>query len=124
MMTRDGDPLGWIVMRVEDERGLRAGHILDMLCAPEELDALLALAVAELRAREVDVVYCTLGAPGCDHALAANGFMRRDSGFVMMMFAPASADERTRALLGDPHAWFVTSGDSDLYRRRDATVYA
>jgi len=124
MMTRKGDPVGWVVMRIEDERGLRAGHILDMLCAPAELDALLALSVAELRAREVDVVYCTLRAPSCEHALAANGFMRRDSGFAMMTFAPASADERTRALIADPHAWFVTAGDSDLDRRRDSTVYA
>lgn len=125
MMTKNGDPHAWIVMRVEDERGLRAGHILDFFCAPEDLDALLALAVAELRARDVDVVYCALRVPGSSAALAANGFLRRDSGFALMTFAPASIDERTRALVASPDAWFVTTGDSDLDRRRDAaTVYA
>ena len=124
MMTKHGDPHGWVVLRVEEERGLRAGHVVDLLCAPEDLDALLALSVAELRAHDVDVVYCTLGAPGASSALAANGFLKRDSGFAMMTFAPESADEHVRTLLADRDAWFVTAGDSDLDRSREATAYA
>lgn len=111
---RRGEPLGWVVVRVGEERGLRAGHIVDLLCAPEELDALLALSVANLMEQDVDAVYCLLSAPDSHAPFVANGFLRRDSGWAMMTSGvPAHAAE-----------WFVTSGDSDLDRRRDGTTYA
>ena len=123
-MERRGEVLGWVVLRTGEERGLRAGYIVDLLCAPEELQWLLALSVDALSKMDVDAVYCLFRAPGVEPALAANGFFRRESGFAMMTYSAPTVEDETRALLGDPSQWFVTSGDSDLDRRRDGTVYA
>jgi hypothetical protein len=124
VMERDGEPVGWVVLRVGDERGMRAGFILDLLCAPDELPALIALAVDLLRSEEVDVVYCLLRAPGAEEALVSNGFIGRDSGLRMMTLAAECVPQRVERLVGDHESWFVTSADSDLDRRREGTVFA
>jgi hypothetical protein len=122
-LERGSETIGWVVLRVGEHRGVRAGFIVDMLAPSHELPALVALAVERLRGEKVVAVYCLFNAPGAQHALKACGFLRRDSGFAMMVFAGQLEGEVAKALT-DPSQWFITAGDSDLDRPRDHTTYA
>jgi GNAT superfamily N-acetyltransferase len=122
-LERGSETVGWVVLRVGEHRGVRAGFIVDLLAPSHELSALFALAVERLRHEQVVAVYCLFNAPGAQQALARSGFLRRDSGFAMMAFAGNLPAESAR-LLTDPTQWFITAGDSDLDRPRDHTTYA
>jgi GNAT superfamily N-acetyltransferase len=122
-LERGSDTVGWVVLRVGQHRGVRAGFIVDLLAPSHELPALFALAVERLRKEQVVAVYCLFNAPDSQHALKSCGFLRRDSGFAMMVFAQNLPSD-SAALLSDPDQWFITAGDSDLDRPRDHTTYA
>ena len=122
-LEREGQTLGWVVLRVGEHRGVRAGFIADLLCPAEELPALLALAVERLRAERVVAIYTLFNAPGTHAALKQCGFLRRDSGFAMMIYTGNVEGEAAHAL-ADPNRWFITAGDSDLDRPREHTTYA
>jgi GNAT superfamily N-acetyltransferase len=115
--------VGWVVLRHALHLGVPSAFIVDLLCQPEDLGALLALSVRELSRRKIAAVYCLGSMPGAARTFRDYGFIPRDSGFQAMNFAPALPDDAQRAL-GDPSQWFLTAGDSDLDRPRDSTVYA
>jgi hypothetical protein len=122
-LMRGEEAVGWAMLRAGEHLGVPAGFILDFLCRPAELGGLVSLCVEELCRREVAAVYLLLRAPGADPVLRAQGFLRRDSGFAMMTL-PTHLPPDERVALADPDLWFVTSGDSDLDRPRENTVYA
>jgi hypothetical protein len=62
-------------------------------------------------------------APGVERAMLGNGFVRRDSKLVTMVWAP-SVPAKLRARLVDRSQWFLTAGDSDLDRPREHTHFA
>ena len=76
-----------------------------------------------LRSENVVAVYCLFSAPGAQNALQHCGFLRRDSGFAMMINTGNVAADAA-ASLTDPSQWFITAGDSDLDRPREHTTYA
>jgi hypothetical protein len=122
-LNRGTETIGWAMLRVGEHRGLPAGFILDLICAPNDLRALLALCVAELSRKPIAAIYCLLRAPGASAALSVNGFLRRSSGFAMMCHS-RGLPTGERQLLADPSQWFVTAGDSDFDRPREDTFYA
>lgn len=122
-LHRGAQAIGWAVLRIGEHRERRAGFILDLLCPREELRALLALCVAELTKAPIDGIYFLFRAPRSGAILRSLGFIRRDSGFAMMTHAKDLPMEE-RTLFSDPGCWFVTSGDSDLDRPRENTVFA
>lgn len=122
-MERDGETIGWAMLRCREHLGISAGFIVDLLCPPDELGSLVALCTEELRQRQVAAAYCLLRAPRAGTTLAACGYVRRDSGFAMMSYSNELPPEERNAL-ADPERWFVTSGDSDLDRPRENTMYA
>jgi GNAT superfamily N-acetyltransferase len=122
-LERRGETVGWIVTRTREHKGGRSAFIVDFLCAPRDLFALLGLAIAELRSEPIDAVYYLGQAPGIDATLAQNGFLRRDSGLVTMVWAP-HVPPAIRSQLADRSEWFLTAGDSDLDRPRENTTYA
>jgi hypothetical protein len=122
-LQRGAETVGWVVLRVGEHRGVRAGFIVDLLAPSHELQALFALAVERLRSEDVVAVYCLFNAPGAQQALQHCGFLRRDSGFAMMIFTGSAPTEAASALT-DPNQWFITAGDSDLDRPREHTTYA
>jgi GNAT superfamily N-acetyltransferase len=122
-LERRGETVGWVVVRTQEHKGVRAAFVVDFLCPPADVSALFGLVVAELRKEPIDAVYCLLLAPGVERAMLGNGFVRRDSKLVTMVWAP-SVPARLRARLVDRSQWFLTAGDSDLDRPREHTHFA
>ncbi|HVU02564.1 MAG TPA: hypothetical protein VHE30_12470 [Polyangiaceae bacterium] len=120
---RGQDAIGWAMLRVGTHRGEPAGFIVDLLCEAKELPALLALSVNELAKHRVVAVYCLFRGPGTRAALQQNGFLERASGLTMMCRTIDLPPEE-QDLLAVADNWYVTSGDSDLDRPREHTVYA
>jgi GNAT superfamily N-acetyltransferase len=117
-----GEVIGWVVVATRDRRGLRAGLILDMLCPPNKVSRLLALVIQGFYSdRDVEAVYCKFRAPETSRALSLAGFVKRDSGFAMMVYAD-KLPESERAIVLDPDNWYLTAGDSDLDRVRNPLV--
>lgn len=119
-----GDTLaGWAVIRRFEHRGLPAASLVDFLCAPRDTPALLAHVLRVVSRWGVSALYCLHRNPRAEWAFTAVGFARRHSGWPLLVHAP-TLSEAERVLLADPGAWFLTSGDSDVDRIREGTVYA
>jgi hypothetical protein len=80
-VIRDGRTLGWAAvmdtaMR-DDERfgSLRVGSVVDCLAAPAEAEAVVGAALAQLRARGVDIVVSNQSHPAWIAGFAAHGFL-------------------------------------------------
>lgn len=121
-LMADRRPVGWAVLRRGMRHGRRCGEIVDFLCPRRWTHALLGACVAFFREqRDVAAVYCLHAGPSA--ALRAQGFVRRTSGWPLMVHAGSLTPEQT-ALLRDPRAWFVTAGDANLDRPREGTLDA
>lgn len=116
------DPVGYAVLGSKDG-AIEAGRIVDYLCPPKYAALLLSGCVRALQRSGADLVYCMQQSPRHRRAFAAAGFLRRSSGFPLMMIAKR-VDARTRAIVSDPSNWYVTYGDSNIDHPREGTVFA
>jgi hypothetical protein len=116
-------PVGYAVLRVGEHNGLRAGYVVDFLCPPRWTYALLARCLQIFRRQRVEVVYCLHLNPATKGAFSALGFVRRSSGWPLMIHARDLSPQAV-ALLRDPRNWFLTAGDSDADRPREGTIFA
>jgi hypothetical protein len=115
--------VGYAVLRFDRSQPRRpVGHIVDFLCAPQWSWYLLACSVGICKQAGMAVVHCLHTNAAAGAALCQLGFVRRDSGWPLMFrardLAPASM-----ALLCQRDAWYLTAGDSDLDRPREATAH-
>ncbi len=125
LFSRGKTVIGYAVLRDGKHHELSAGYVVDYLCPPIWTYALFAHCIAFFQRRGMKAVSCVHlnPSPLARAALSALGFVRRDSGWPLML-RPSGLDEETLAVLGRPENWFLTGGDSDLDRPREGTVYA
>lgn len=106
---------GYVITRVREEGGWRAGYLVDMLAQPNDTSTLRLLAkaaVAHCRESKADVIRCWMRGP-----FAARGVLRR------LGFWPRPLDLGWRARSLDPErrgeapidstGWYLTLGDGD-----------
>jgi L-amino acid N-acyltransferase YncA len=115
-LLRAGEVAGYAVLRPGTHHGLPAGVLVDYLCAPELIRALLGLCIPRLREMGAALATCVhLNALG-GGAFRSLGFLRRSSGWQFLVrpepaaLAPAILDARN---------WFLTGADSNVDRERD-----
>ena len=121
-LVRKGAPIGYAVLRDGQRRGLATGEIIDYLCSPRWLSALLASCVRQLARAGAKAVYCLSQNARGGLAFAANGFLRRDSSWPLFVHTSNLAP-RAASLLSDRHNWFISRGDSNLDRPRSGTTF-
>jgi GNAT superfamily N-acetyltransferase len=114
-MVRKGAPVGYAVLRPGTHHGARSGVLVDYLCEPEILPALLGLCLERFRAAGAAVATCLHLNPFSGGAFLRLGFLRRNSGwrFLVRPASPASG-----APLLDRGGWFLTAGDANVDRDR------
>jgi hypothetical protein len=117
-LVRPGsEPVGYCVLRTGARYGLRAGYIVDFLCAPRWTRSLVALCLQHFR-RDGMASVCSLHRnPVSSAPFTTLGFFPRDTSWpcVVRTRDPAAA---SFALVKDGGKWFLTGADSDLDRPR------
>ncbi|MGH9272407.1 MAG: hypothetical protein ACRDZ2_14155 [Ilumatobacteraceae bacterium] len=117
-ILRHGDRIaGCAVMRLEPRDGILAGWIVDFLCPPRSAVGLLLACAGWLRHQGADAVYCIQQDRRLTRWLLACGFIRRSTGFPLVVFGPGVTGRgRDRFLTLED--WFITGGDSNVDRPR------
>jgi GNAT superfamily N-acetyltransferase len=120
-VERDGDLVGYVVLKEEDRFGLRLGFVVDVLTLTGEpaLDAgLIGEAVRHFEGAGVDVIGCLM----LEHtpyarALRANGFIRVPARLFpqeLNCSVRPQSDDIPADFITDPGNWYITWGDHDV----------
>ncbi len=111
------EPVGYCVLRAGARYGLRAGYIVDFLCAPRWTRPLVALCLQHFRREGMAAVCCIHRNPVSSAPFISLGFLPRSTSWpcVLRTRDPAAS---AFALAKDSGKWFLTAGDSDLDRPR------
>jgi hypothetical protein len=115
--------VGHAVLRIGRHHGLRAGWIVDYLCPPSSTYGLLSACTHWLRKAGAEAVYCIQQEGPAARAFRAMGFIRRSTGWLLMVKATALPGAPRDSVL-DPGKWFITAGDGNVDHPREGTVYA
>jgi GNAT superfamily N-acetyltransferase len=116
-------PVGYAVLRMGDHHGLRAGFLVDFLCAPRWTPMLVARCLQFFRQQHMQIVYCLHHNPYASAVFSALGFVRRPSMWPLMA-RPCNLSPEQLALVQDQRNWFLTAADSDADRPREGTIFA
>jgi hypothetical protein len=114
-LMRRGEAVGYAVLRPGTHHGAPSGVLVDYLCPPELIPALLGLAIERFRAAGAAVASCLHLNPFAAGAFRSLGFLRRSSGWRFLARAEAGVDAGS---IGDEKRWFVTAGDTNVDRDR------
>jgi hypothetical protein len=114
-LMRRGEAVGYVVLRSGTHHGVPSGVLVDYLCPPELIPALLGLCIERFRAADAAVASCLHLNPFAAGAFRSLGFLRRSSGWRFLARAGSGADA---PLILDEKSWFVTAGDSNVDRDR------
>ena len=114
-LLRGGEVAGYAVLRPGTHHGAPSGVLVDYLCPPELIPALLGLVIERFRAAGVAVASCMHLNPFAAGAFRSLGFLRRSSGWRFLVRAGSDADA---SRLQDEKRWFLTAGDSNVDRDR------
>lgn len=115
-VVRKGAPAGYAVLRAGTHHGQPSGVLVDHLCDPGIVPAMLALCLERFRAAGAAVATCLQLDPLAGGAFRRLGFFRRNSGWRFLS-RPASGANRSTIL--DRGAWFLTAGDANVDRDRN-----
>jgi ribosomal protein S18 acetylase RimI-like enzyme len=114
-VARKGAPAGYVVLRAGTHHGAGSGVLVDYLCDPGILRAVLGLCLERFRAAGAAVATCLHLNPSASGAFRRLGFLRRNSGWRFLVrpeppaLGPAILDARN---------WFLTGADSNIDRER------
>ncbi len=121
LALRAGTPVAWMVYRSLEMRGLRSGFIVDLLVAPDQVEAGRALlgAARELAKREGAELLSALlpGEGSAREALRRSGFWRipeRLHPQIIRYSVRGLGGWTNRSELSDPHRWQLAWSDTDV----------
>lgn len=116
-----GNPVGYVVLAVDDFKGFVLGFIVDVLIHPPSLRParyLLSEAMRFFDEREVDVVGCMMtGKNPYTRALRTLGFLRVPQRFLphrLRLLIRVNDPGLDKDLIADPDNWVLTWADTDL----------
>jgi len=110
--SRGGDLTGYIVLRIEEWRGVRTGLVVDILSRREDVGvirALLVKAVRQFREDGVDQVGAQIFfVPTFREVFRRMGFITKPSRRVRRIVLTINNKSMPRDVLADPQNWFIT----------------
>ena len=113
LLKKGCEILGFIVLRISRERGLKIGCIVDIVADPDRIENFVFMLLSGIkifRETGVDVVSAVASHKSLQRALYDTGFFV-DS---LVDFAVYTRDPRIdKSLKDNPHGWFITMGDGD-----------
>lgn len=115
-LTQDGAAVGYAVLRRGTHHGALSGMLVDYLCAPRLVPALLSLCLQQFRASGAAVATCLHLNRLAAGSFRALGFFRRKSGWQFLVRPGSAADP---APVFDAESWFITAGDGNVDRDRN-----
>ncbi|MFC1888814.1 GNAT family N-acetyltransferase [Thermodesulfobacteriota bacterium] len=106
----------YVITRTFDKDGVRQGHIVDLLCAPDRIEALTPLlseALESLRGEGAEAAACMLlrGSPYF-RVIRRLGFLAAPKSLPFII--RSNRPEVDPSGLEDPSRWHITIGDSDF----------
>jgi hypothetical protein len=122
LLLERGAILGYAVLRLGPHNGIESGHLVDFLCPPRVVSALLEQVVATCREWGASAVYCLHAGERFRSAFVRHAFLPRKSGFVVMA-CTTGLDPRHAAPVRDLRRWYLTAADSNVDRPREGTRY-
>src|ERR1700693_789649 len=114
-VVRRGAPAGYAVLRAGTHHGIPSGVLVDHLCDPGIVPAVLGLCLERFRSSGAAVATCLHLSPFSGSAFRRLGFLRRNSGWRFLT-RPTFAAGGSPIL--DRGAWFLTAGDANGDRDR------
>ena len=118
-LFRKAEAVGYAVLRSGTHHGARSGVLVDYLCRPGLVPALLTRCLERFRASGAAVACCLHLNPFAAAAFRALGFFRRSSGWPFLIRPESDA---VPAAVRDPRKWFLTAGDANVDRDREDGV--
>lgn len=121
VLQRDGDVVGYVVLKCETKFGLKMGYVVDLLTLPGEPrlgEALVAAAVEFFEGRQMHIASCVmLGHVSYVRSLKKNGFWLPPQ-WVFPQELHCSVRSQSESyppgFITDPGNWYVTWGDHDV----------
>lgn len=114
---RRGELIGFIILRCNEEKGLKRGYIMDLWAEPEKKDiltALLALSMRFFRAEKVDLVTIwMLQHSPYYHLFTKYLFFKRTSDLIVL--TKSFHKDISNEFLSNPSNWYLTMGDCDSF---------
>ena len=114
-LMRRGGVVGYAVLRAGTHHGAPAGILVDYLCAPALIPALLALCLQRFRAAGAAVATCLHLNVSAATAFRSLGFFQRKSSWHFLVRPRSLADP---AAILEASNWFITAGDGNVDRDR------
>lgn len=114
--------MGYIVLMSRDEKAMRVGYIVDIVCSTGRMSAaklMILKALEHFTEENVDLVRTWMMdtspiARKYSAILRANGFISPSRLINRpQLIARTNSPRFSKAVIGDPENWFVTLGDSD-----------
>lgn len=106
---------GYAVLRYSRRNGRQVAVVVDFLCPPQQVRALLALCLEQARRAGMDDLQAVMcHCPIRTGSMLPLGFIQRDSSEHGFMVYHGDRDDSTRQLLGSRNNWFITMADCDL----------
>lgn len=120
LAEKNGEILGYIVLRCRKEGSLIVGHIVDILASLDKkgvIQRMIFKAIEHFREKNVDLIVCwMLKSSSSGHfyykTLRNNGFIPI-LGESMLFMARVNSPQVSRSFVGDATKWCITKGDSD-----------
>jgi hypothetical protein len=115
--TRGSDLVGYLVLRVAEQAGVRWGYLVDFLVQHKSA-ALLALlidaGIERLRHEGVAAVSCRATMPPYRQTIRSRGFYPFPWGPQTYFYMRVELPDPDLQVFRDARQWFITMGDGDL----------
>jgi len=120
LAEKNGEILGYIVLRSRNEKNLRVGYIVDVFTSLDKeivIQSLISQAIEHFRKENADLIICWMSknsSSACVYhkILRYNGFIRFFTRSYPLI-ARVISSKLSRTFVGDSKKWYFTMGDSD-----------
>ena len=108
----DREMLAYCITRIDYEKNVRVGYIVDFLAKKKDINTMLLRALKYFKEMKVDSIVCDVINRDIEETLTEFGFSERESARDLMLKINRPGVDAS--LITEKNNWFVTRGDSDM----------
>ena len=115
--TREAELVGYLVLRLADQAGMRWGYLVDFLVqhkSPALLGLLVDAGIERLRQHGAAAISCRATMPPYRQTIRSRGFYPFRWGPQAYFYMRVELPDPSLQVFRDERQWFVTMGDGDL----------